>query len=110
MILPAKIEHLDQVVQLLAKEYKNLNTAFGASLYQEEYSALLPVIEERILATTSDFGTFVYLDQENQKVLGFVMTLLQKERGEVLMIASVEGNNEMKSELLHYAVAFLKQG
>lgn len=51
----------------------------------------------------------MYLAEENEKVAGLVMTLLQKERGEVLMLVGEEGNGAMMTELLHYAVDFLKQ-
>lgn len=106
-IIPALIEHIPFITQQLSSEYRHLNEESGYPIYKTDSSFFAQIVESRIRTTESEFKYFV-LTEENWEVLGFI-SLLQKKRGEILMISLKNQNKANLTTLLSFGIDFLKE-
>lgn len=108
MIISAELGHVAFIAKLLVKEYKILNETYWHDYYKTDLDLFARIVESRIREMNGEFKYFVCLN-ENSQPIGFI-SLLQRKRGEVLMI-SFEGESKRGDllDLLGFSIDYLKK-
>lgn len=103
-IVPATVHHVDYIAKSLVQIYTNLNNEMGVEIYKTDYDLFLRITESRIRSNELGFSYFVL--QNDDVNVGFVITLFQKNKGEVLMIETQDTDDV--EQILHFSIAHLK--
>ena len=106
-IIPAWLEHVPFIAKQLSDEYVKLNQGIGLDIYKTDITFFSQIVESRIRTADSEFKYFVLVD-ESWNSIGFI-SLLQKVRGEILMIGQTSTDKSNLEILLSFWIKFLKE-
>ena len=101
-IVPATVRLVDYIAKSLVQIYTNLNNEIGVPIYKTDYDLFFRITESRIRSNELGFSYFVL--QDNDTDVGFLITLFQKNKGEVLMLDAPDQDID---QFLRFAVEHL---